>query len=667
MFFSKKMQMINAQKQSENRNVSSTANQSVADKELLWWRMRTAVWRRKYLDLKVKFIDAEKELARGKANITFKACTGLLTRFIPELNVTSLLATNRIATGAKICWRKVVNPVKVVGERMGSGLYGLSRKVDGFWAVIKSKWTKDGKEKDRSVKMTSKWRNFRRMFRMSNIIGSFGSRKSGVKHEGLKDKPYCEKNPVSFAKDRPEGWTRDDKIQERVTYPLPQSADDLDEANDSIVDGRREQREDEDDSFKPCSNNVGEDYHHSKVALNTGKRDLGEKEEIGNQFHMNPEIEVEKLREKLSQMEKYQDKRRGDLRIKQEILEKKMRHHSNKKRKERSMLKKREQKLKRKMKRVHEKLEKMFERKIKELKSKNKNIQNELKKGIEMNKKEKETLDTERAKFREKVVDIQEKLRNAEEELQRRRTNFDKWNEEMRTKIVRENAHGISKRYSEEKKFKRKHQKLVKKMKEKIERQKGKLEMKEKAISSKVEQLRSVLRRLMKEEKVKYEQMKKKDEELKSKENQVEMVKLFYEENLKREKEKHAEAKEMVWQMKQRVIKLKEIHDEILRKYKNVQQKLSLEREKLTVEGRKTAIYYPTVYCPDQNSCRGRTIVKGYAYTNVIEGSTPSVFCPSKDSCSGQGSTQKPDEFQTLLDKKRSRGIDSEVGNMIRY
>ena len=665
------MQNIKIQKRNENRNYSATANQSTCNKELLWWKMRTAVWRRKYLDLKVKLIDSEKELARKRgANITFKACTGLLTRYIPELNVTALLATNRIASGAKICWRKVVNPVKVVGEQMGSGLYGLSRKVDGFWAVIKSKWSKGGNEQDRPI--TSKWRKFRRMFRMSNIVGSFVSRKGASKHGGKGEKPYCEKNPVSYANEFKERWSYDGKNQENeVSYPAPQAGkkrviktvENLDDGSGTKAEGSKRQVND-DEEFRPCLKKADKYRYYSELISNIEKRELKQGKEPGNIAHSNAESELEELRQKVEELE-YRERKRDDLRKKRDILEKKMRHHSNKKRQEKRMLKKQELKLKRKMERLHKKFQKVFEKKVIELKSKKRFMQEELKKGIEMNKKEKKSLDKERLKFSGKVEEIQEKLRAAEEGLQRRRANFEKWSEEMRTKIVRENAQEFSKRYNEEQKLKLKHHKLVEKMKEKIERQKGKLEMKERAMNIKVEQLRSVLRRLLLEEQVKYDEMQKKDRELRSKENQIKMVKLFYADNLKREKEKHAEAKEMVWQMKQRVIKLKEIHDDILRKYKSIREKLSNEREKLKLEEEETEIYYPTVYCPDQASCKGKTVVKGYAYTKVSKGSSPTVFCPNKDSCNGKDGNEKASEFQTFLKMKNLDDSDSEVINEI--
>jgi len=407
MFFSRKMRIINIQKQSEERNYSTTsnqsgasqsatnqstasqlgANQSTSDKELIWWKMRTAVWRRKYLDIKVKYIQAEKEFTRRRnANITFKACTGLLTRYIPDLNVTALLATNRIATGAKICWTKVVNPVKVVGQKVGSGFYGLSRKVDGFWTVIKSKWNKAGNDQDRPIKLTSKWRNFRRMFRMSNIIGSFGSRESEDKHRRQSEKPYCEKNPVNYPIEFP-GISNEGETQEhKVSYPAPKSgkpkvektSENLDDVEvtdevEATVNKLKESVEHSDKviRLRPCPRRAYSERYDSKEVLSGGTRDLKRRDRPGN-----TKIESEPLWKKVDDSVKPRDRGQDDLLKKREILEKKMRYHSNKSRQQRRMLKIQE----RKMERLRKDFERVFDRKVNELKEKKKKMRKELKK-----------------------------------------------------------------------------------------------------------------------------------------------------------------------------------------------------------------------------------------------------------------------------------------------
>ena len=683
MFFSKKMRNINIRKQIGDRNFSTTsnqsatnqstasqsgANQSASEKELLWWKMRTAVWRRKYLDIKVKYIQAEKEFTRRKnANITFKACTGLLTRYIPDLNVTALLATNRIATGAKICWGKMVNPVKVVGQKVGSGFYGLSRKVDGFWAVIKSKWNKAGNVQDRPIKLTSKWRNFRRMFRMSNIIGSFGSRGSEDKHREQSEKPYCEKNPVNYPNEFPGRWNEGETQEHKVSYPAPNSGerkvenasdnpDDIevtDEVEVTVTKVKASaQHTDKVIGPRPCPRKAYSERYDPQQVSSLEAPDLKRRD-----WPRNLEIEVEQLLKKADDSTKRRERGEADLFTKREILEKKMRYHSNKSRQQRRMLKILERKLKRKMERLHKEFEKVFERKVNELKEKKKIMRKELKSSIEMNRKEKENLDKEKTEFREKMKKIQRKMKRAEEKLQKRRASFDVWSEEIRKKIVRETAHRINKRYNEEQKLKIKHRKLVKKLKEKIQRRKSKLEAKEHALNMKVEKLRSALRRLLQEEGLKSEETKKKNKELQIKEKQLSMVKLFYVENLKREKQKHAQAKEMLKNMKQTIITLKEMHDDVLEKYKEVQKKLSNEGEKLKSEQRKNEIYYPTVYCSDQNSCMGKAKAKKYAHSEMTEGVSPSVFCPRKDSCRDKEDVfQAFEGFQTFL--KRNQWTD---------
>ena len=639
------MQSVGGKREDTGKNSSDPVKQSNMSKEMLWWKMRTAVWRRKYLDLKVMVLRSQN--ASRKDNITFKACAGLLTRYIPELNVTALLEGNRIAKGAKMCWKKVLSPVKVVGQQMGSGLYGFSRKVDGLWKEMKTKWNKpwsNGKQasEDVSGKMTSKWRNFRRMFRLSNIVGSFGAKKYPFGENEEPQERYCPRSPVR-AKSKAHG----------VTYPPPEGSKtaraELTCAPERAVpvakDGGDYQ---EDENPLPCSR----EDHGDKFVRKQGVGEVKDTEEYGDKDG------GKDLKAKEAEFERYQKARRNDLKMKREILEKKMRQHSNKKRKEKDVIKKKEKKLERTMKKLHSRFERVFDMRVKELKTKRKAMEKKLKKNIEKNKRERERLDKERKTFTRQVTRIQSSLREAENTLQQRKAEFEKWSKETRGKMARESAEGVSRRFSEEVNVKRKHHKDVEKMKAKMKRQEAKMESKNRGLNVKVEQLRSALRRLLREEDLKQEQIKKTNDELRVKENQVEMVKQFYADSLKREKEKHEQAKDLVRQMEQRVLVLKDMHEHVLQKYKSVQERLSSEIEKLKSGASKTGNHKPSIYCPDQNSCDERVEVKRQEYSEATEGPAPSVFCPKKDSCSRN---EILNEYEEFFKRKVWGDADSEV------
>ena len=635
--------------------------------------MRTAVWRQSYLDLKVKFNHAQKTLTqRRNDSITFKACTGFLTRYIPDLNVTRFLANSSIATGAKLCWQKVLRPVKVVGEQVGSGLYGFSRKVDGFWVGIKSKWGKAGNDNKNHVhsvhgKLTSKWRRFKEMVRMSNIVCSFGSGQNVVTRKEKGDKAYCSKNPISLAKHFDYSWNYRGKVQAKDTsYPTSKASrgratkqaidsDEIESRGPCLSStNQRESRGKEPIELRPCPGKA-------KLVTTRENKELKSTDGAELEKKMDAKGDIEELKQKMREFKNF-DKDRKDYLKKREIVEKKMRYYSNKRRDEKQLFRKRKRQLEKKIKRILGKFESVFEIKMHELKNKKRKMEKELKKRIQMNKEEKKRLDEDRRIFALKVKDIEQKLHNAEAEQQQRRADFEKLNEDITRNILRQNAERFNMRYNEERKLKQKHLKLVEKMREEINKYKVKLQMKKQAMILRMEQLRSTLRRLLQEENVKQRKMKKIKEKLNLAESREGMVKLFYAENLKMEKENHARAKDMVWQMKRRMKKLEAVHDEIQEKYKKLKGKLGKEKENPESEESKTEKFYPSVYCPDQNSCKGNIKVNGHAYTRTSHSSTFTVFCPGKESCRDKVVVkQNTDGFYEPLKMEQWNTADSKV------
>ena len=679
------MRNLNDIKLNSSNDQVSYKNRSNVQKELLWWKMRASVWRRKYLDLKVQFLEAKKNLSLvSQTNVTFKACAGLLTEYIPELNMTALLKSEtsaRIASSAKMCWKRVFSPVRAVSDRMGSSLFGFSRRMDGFWEQVKKKWDKKphpGRQNsgDSKGKLSSKWRRFRKMFSMSNIIGSLKFKdeqqrtQKSLHEDDVTTKGYCEAMPHCKR-------SNEDSVEkdEDVSYLPPQSKEDTNmspEKSDNsppkpidsdgmdveilgpnVISLRKR-------GFKECEMEIAEkDPSSSRLEKKEAK--LKERyESFENKMrHQSNKIrkKEEELKRKLGDFELYENKKRKDIESKRENLENKMRKHSNRKRSQERILKKRERKLKNIVKNFEKKFEDAFEKKTKELELKGKNLEKKLKNLIKKNIKERKVLNKEKAKFKERANKLQVKLKRNEEELAKKRKEFKSWNAEMKQKMMQESS---SRQHMGEQKLKAKETAMMKKMAEKIKRKEEKLERKESVINIKLDQLRSALRRLVKEEQARTEEIAMINDELRKKQNQVDMMKLFYTSVLKQEKEKHAKAKETVLHMKQRIINLNEMQKEIIKKYKIVQENLAKERKHLDREESITVTHKPTVYCPDQRSCQGLNVKVTDKSTRV-----PLVFCPDKDNCQGDKSKSRPfEEFDKYFREKNWQwdATQAEVG-----
>ena len=715
MLFSKKMRNFEATKrQTDNSTTKENGSQSNTAKELLWWKMRAAIWRQKYLNLKVKFLDVQKNLSMAKEqNVTFKTCATLLTRYVPDLNVAASETSDRIANGAKMCWRKVLSPVNAVREQMGTGLFTFSQRVDRFWDEMRSKWDKStwdrntwhkaNENEDVRGKAASKWRKFRKMFAMSNIVGSFGWRKNSkgmirsneeTENKVRLEKEYCKIKTNGVSKEFIDRWSHDAMIQaEEISYLPPEVEQDnkMASANVEKAEPEKENMENDDtspetngtesfemepsegsrknknlffvnrregDVFKPCTKS---DEPSSRQANEKEAKLKQRYEDFENIIRRQSNRRREKERDfkdKMAEFETYQNKKQEEIQKKREILEKKMRYHSNKKRNERAELKRKEEKMERIIGRLQRKFEKIVAKQVKMLERKKRKIEKKLKQSIRKNEKEKRKLGKEKERFRSKMWKIELKMKNSEEELNAKKEEFEKWSKEMKGRLAREQSENFNRRYTEQKKWERKKEKAVRKINDKIQREKDKLERKQYAMNLKIEQLKSALRKLLQEENQKAEEIKKKDDELRMRHSQVEMIKLYYAGSLQQEKIKQEEAKQLVWQMKQRVIKLKEVHDEILKKYKVIQEKLSEERQKLKMEEvkhEKFASYYPKVYCPDQNYCHGLN-VKGESYLKVTSNGANEpnvVFCPKKDFCNGYGGLQHQfEEVYKMFDRK---------------
>eukprot|EP00112_Aurelia_sp_Birch-Aquarium-sp1_P000831 Seg1079.13 transcript_id=Seg1079.13/GoldUCD/mRNA.D3Y31 product="hypothetical protein" protein_id=Seg1079.13/GoldUCD/D3Y31 len=715
MLFSKKMRNSEATKKNTDNNTKKENNsQSNTAKELLWWKMRAAIWRQKYLSLKVQFLDAQKNLSMAKEqNVTFKTCAGLFTRYVPDLNVAASETSDRIANGAKMCWRKVLSPVNAVREQMGTGLFTFSGRVDRFWDEMRSKWDKSTwdrstwhkaqENEDVRGKAASKWRKFRKMFAMSNIVGSFGWRKSkGMKRSNEEsekkvrsEKEYCKIKTNGVSKEFIERWSHDAKIKaEEISY-LPPELEQENKMASAKAEPERENMENDDsasetngtesletepsegsrknknlvfvdrrgsDVFKPCTkSDESSSRQPSEKEAKLKQRFEDFENIIRRQSNRRREKERD-FKDKMADFETYQNKKQDEIQKKREILEKKMRHHSNKKRNEKELLKRKEEKMERIIGRLQRKFEKMVAKQVKMLERKKRRIEKRLTQSIRKNEKEKRKLGKEKERFRSKMRKIELKMRSSQEEFNARKEEFEGWSKEMKGKLAREQSENFNRRYTEQQKWEKKKEKAVRKINDKIQREHDKLERKKYAMNVKIEQLRSALRKLLQEENQKAEEIKKKDDELRMRHSQVEMIKLYYAGSLQQEKIKQGEAKQLVWQMKQRVIKLKEVHDEILRKYKIIQEKLSEERQKLKkeeVKRERVAFYYPKVYCPDQKYCQGLH-VKGESYAKVTSDGVNEpnvVFCPKKDFCNGYGGLQHQfEEVYRMFDRKNWQG-----------
>ena len=174
--------------------------------------------------------------------------------------------------------------------------------------------------------------------------------------------------------------------------------------------------------------------------------------------------------------------------------------------------------------------------------------------------------------------------------------------------------------------------KAARRLEEELKIEQFNLQKKEEELKNKVYQLKKALHKLLQEESQKFNEIRKKNKELEQKQKQVDLLKTFYDFGIKNQKEKHEKAKELVWQMKQKVIKLKELYKEILKKYKSVQESLKKKKREEPKEEVAETTYYPTVFCPDQTYCQDANNADV-----TTDRRLPVVYCPRKDFCAGAG------------------------------
>eukprot|EP00794_Sanderia_malayensis_P009847 gene9847-10857_t len=648
--------------QKKEKSVEVNRNATDLENEMFWWKMRTTMWRRKYLDLKVEMIRQRKKYSLIKAkNATFKSCTRLLTQYFPDVDVQTLLKSNageKLTTSAKMCWKRVLSPVEIMKEKMKDGIVYFGKNVDDAWGRIKGNWDENTKAtKGDSVKerLSSKLRRFRKVFSISNIVGSSLWRKN-VNKEGkeiftkkeddddrLKESGglYCNgdsKIPKDFSK----RWQFSSRKEEQVSYPTPiAKEEDKQKLVEQLVNEDKTE-EQPNSSFedevgfasdtlpiKPCKDKV-----FKKAMVNPALQEKGEDHLMKKIRYLEKKIKAYSLKEekdgeKLRELESFKEEKEKIYQQKKRILEEKMRKNSNKYRKEQSLLKDKEEEMKKVVWKLQKDFEILLADGVTKMKNKNRNLKRELKSFKKQNKRQNQKLKSANKKLKAELKRDANMIENMNRKFQEEKERLVKWKETEKEKLMREMASKWSLHEQEKIKWKQRKDALVSKIHKLMKSKHEKLMEKERQLNNKIDALKKALNKLLREEHQKFEEIREKNRVLKQTQVQVEMIKLFYTTGLRKEKEKLQRSETLMKEMKEKTEKLERLYHEIMQKYKSVQGELNRKKPKTENEKSFHKIYYPTVYCPDQKYCQGDE-------DDHMSGEykPPSVYCPRKDFCS---------------------------------
>ena len=362
-FFSRKASIVrhvlNSERRKENElpvanDVKNDGKVRDLQKEVYWWKLKAVEWRKKYTRALGKLKQTEDEtISRSNSSLSLKKCVGLLTRYLPDINITDLFkadSRDKISIDAKTYFSKVVAPVKVVRDRVRDGWFIFGKKVDSTWNKLKQNWAKS-KYTDYTPKSTEgtkiplTWQRFRKVFAMSNLVSNFKKWKSQAKQRYTDSKKnekdeeddvdYCDIKASATNSGSAEYFKTSSHVAPQVSYP---------HAEKRIATAPTV-------TFPEPSSEVVEKFGEPEDSEASVRSDGG----ISKlwQFDKTHRIMEEKLRKQSNKrrqqkdllketIEKFQGKQQG-LRRTRELLERKLREQSNKIRQSKHELKKTEQ------------------------------------------------------------------------------------------------------------------------------------------------------------------------------------------------------------------------------------------------------------------------------------------------------------------------------------